>query len=265
MPQIGAKSPSWEWCNSITRFDAAICQARRRTVPSPAGPPASRKSKKPAGAGPGDDDDQGLEALSHFDGTRSPTRTLVLRYVLVRYRLMMVTGSARLVIASGWQVVHNVLRSECPADLPAGCQALPRGRPLRRPLERFRHKGIEALTLPRRGDSYAPVQFRRQPHREIAGVRPLGFLPALAAPIDVIGDRLGERGPQFVERAALEGQHVTGIDDFAMEQPGVFVEFHRRQIAFMRHRRHGEIPASSKNRRTDLSAPLSVSFCGCGL
>jgi hypothetical protein len=32
----------------------------------------------------------------------------------------------------------------------------------------------------------------------------------------------------------------------------------------MGHCRHGVIPASRKNRRTDLSAPLSVSFAGCG-
>jgi hypothetical protein len=41
-----------------------------------------------------------------------------------------------------------------------------------------------------------------------------------------------------------------------------FIKFNLPNVTFVLH--HGITPASVKNRRTDFSAPLSVSFCGWG-
>jgi hypothetical protein len=47
-----------------------------------------------------------------------------------------------------------------------------------------------------------------------------------------------------------------------VEDPRFVVEFNFADIPFVFH--HGVTPASVRNRRMDLTAPLSVSFCGCG-
>jgi hypothetical protein len=90
------------------------------------------------------------------------------------------------------------------------------------------------------------------------------LLPPIAAPIGVIGDRIGEGGLQLVERPPLKGQHISRVDDFAVKKSGRFVQLHIRHVAVMGHRRHGVTPASRKNRRTDRTAPRSVSRRGCG-
>jgi hypothetical protein len=50
--------------------------------------------------------------------------------------------------------------------------------------------------------------------------------------------------------------------DFAVEDPRLIVEFDFTNMPFVFH--HGVTPASVRNRRMERTAPLSVSFCGCG-
>src|SRR4051794_29389004 len=106
------------------------------------------------------------------------------------------------------------------------------------------------------------MQLRRYPHREIPGKGSLRFFASSPAPLDVVSDGIGESKLQFIERPALESQHIARVDHLAVKQPDILVELDARYVAVMRHRGHGITPASRKNLRTDFSAPLLVSFAG---
>src|SRR5260370_25406136 len=89
-------------------------------------------------------------------------------------------------------------------------------------------------------------------------------LAARFAERQVVLDRPRESLLQFRHGFPLEGDDIPKIDHLAMENPGILVVFDGRLIAFVGHHGHGVIPASVRKRRTDLTAPLSVSFWGCG-
>ena len=134
----------------------------------------------------------------------------------------------------------------------------------RRPLQRLYDECVDAFATARGGGSDPAMQLGRYPHREIPRISPVRLFAALPAPVDVIGDGIGEGDLQLIERPPLEGQHIARVDHLTVKQPGLLVEFYGRDIAIMGHRGHGITPASRKNLRTDLRAPLSVSFAGCG-
>ena len=74
------------------------------------------------------------------------------------------------------------------------------------------------------------MQFGLQAEHEVAGIGAFRLLASFAAPFDVIGDGVGEGGAQIDQCAALEGQHVAGVGDLAMEQVSRFVQFHRHKF-----------------------------------
>src|SRR5947209_3381185 len=88
------------------------------------------------------------------------------------------------------------------------------------------------------------------------------LFPALRAECEIIVDRSLEGCFQFGDALSLEGDHVARVEDFAMENPRFVVEFDFANITLVFH--HGVTPAWTRNRRMERTAPLSVSFCGCG-
>src|ERR1700689_388590 len=108
------------------------------------------------------------------------------------------------------------------------------------------------------------MQFRLSADHELSGERFLRLLAARRAKRQVILNRRGEGSFQFVHGLSLERDDIAQIDDLAMKQSGILAEFDDRFITVEMHRAHGSPPASRKNRRTDLTAPLSVSGRGCG-
>ena len=84
-------------------------------------------------------------------------------------------------------------------------------------LKRLPYEAVQALARTRRGLRHPPVQLRRHSQRQVTGIGPLRLLAALAAPLFVIRDGVRECLGQFIQRAALKGEHIAGVDDFAVE------------------------------------------------
>ena len=51
-------------------------------------------------------------------------------------------------------------------------------------------------------------------------MKPFRLLSALAAPVFVICNGIRERLGQFLQGAPLKGEHIAGIDDFAVKDAG---------------------------------------------
>jgi hypothetical protein len=60
----------------------------------------------------------------------------------------------------------------------------------------------------------------------------------------------------------LKRHDIPDVDDLAMEKIRLLIESNMGEIPFVCH--HGSTPASVRKRRIDITAPLSVSFCGWG-
>ena len=97
---------------------------------------------------------------------------------------------------------------------------------------------------------------------EAAGKRLVGRLAALAAEVQVIVHRIAQCLAKLGDRLSLKGDHVADADNFAVEEVVFGVEGDISEIALVVH--HGVTPASVRNRRSDSTLPLSVSFRGCG-
>ena len=104
------------------------------------------------------------------------------------------------------------------------------------------------------------MQRRIDAHDELAGIGFLRLFPALLAEGEVVFDRVGESLLQLRNRSALKGNDITESQHFAMKDLGVLVILYKGLVSLICHHVHGAV----RNRRTALTAPLSVSFCGCG-
>ena len=108
------------------------------------------------------------------------------------------------------------------------------------------------------------MQDRFRTHDKLTGKWLLRLLAALGAKGQIVLDGAGKRLLQLCRRCSLKGKDVAKIDNLAVEKRSIFIVFDNRFIALVMHRTHGLISASSRKRLTDFTAPLSVSFCGCG-
>jgi hypothetical protein len=88
-------------------------------------------------------------------------------------------------------------------------------------------------------------------------------LTELFAKVEVVFNRFLKGPTNFIDGGALEGYDITSVDYLTVENAGGVIELDFAYVSFVFH--HGLIPPVSKNRFTDCTAPLSVSFCGCGL
>src|SRR6185369_1031944 len=97
---------------------------------------------------------------------------------------------------------------------------------------------------------------------EFAGKRFFRRLVQLNTEVEIIVHRIAESLLNLVNRLTLKGNHVAQTDNLAVEDFRFIVILDFTGISFVLH--HGRIPPSCKKRRTDFTAPLSVSFCGWG-
>jgi hypothetical protein len=100
------------------------------------------------------------------------------------------------------------------------------------------------------------------PDQETARKRLLGLLFSLLAKRQVVFDRFSHCFSQFRDRLSFEGDHIAEIDDLAMEDITILIEFNFGYITLIFH--HGLSPASDKNRRTERTMALLASFAGWG-
>ncbi len=106
------------------------------------------------------------------------------------------------------------------------------------------------------------MQFGINAQAEFAGEWLVRIFSSFSAESKVIFHRIGQRLSQFLDGCAFKGDDVAGIDNFAMENTRVVVNFYSRYVTLILH--HGLIPASIKNRLTERIVGRLVSFCGWG-
>src|SRR5438034_1393596 len=106
------------------------------------------------------------------------------------------------------------------------------------------------------------MKARADTGHELTRVGLFGFLAPLRAKGQVVLHRFSEGAPQLSDTCTLEGDDIARVDDFAVKDAGLVVEFNPSDISFVFH--HGVTPASVRNRRRERRAPLSVSLRGCG-
>jgi len=147
---------------------------------------------------------------------------------------------------------------------------------VRSPLKLLRYPGIQTFSCPLGSHIQFTVEIRTGAQHELAGKGLIRLFTALSAELQVVFYRVTEGRLQLLDRSALEGDYIASIDDLTAKNPGFIIEFHATYIAFMFQHAflhflgfspqaiQGSIPASVRNRRIDFTAPLSVSFSGCG-
>ena len=129
-------------------------------------------------------------------------------------------------------------------------------------LKLFNDPGIEAFAGNACREIDLAMKLRRNAGDELARKWFVRLLATLLAEREVIVNRFLEGRLQFGNGFALEGDNVPRVENLAVEDSRLVVEFNFANIAFVFH--HGITPASIRNRRMERTAPLSVSFCGCG-
>src|SRR3990167_6105775 len=105
------------------------------------------------------------------------------------------------------------------------------------------------------------MQFRVKTQVKLAGERPIWFLIALFAKDQIIINGLMKCLFEFNNGLPLEGDHITRVYHFTMKNISFIVKFDMPYIIFIHQHM---MPASFKNRLTETTAPLSVSFLGWG-
>jgi hypothetical protein len=77
---------------------------------------------------------------------------------------------------------------------------------------------------------------------ELTGERLLRLFAALRTEGEIVLDGIAERPFQFADGRALEADDIPGVDDFAVEKPGLVVVLDPASISLVFH--HGVTPAS---------------------
>ena len=104
------------------------------------------------------------------------------------------------------------------------------------------------------------LQFRGYVQDQVARVWMIRGLSLLGTKFEIDINENPKVPRDLLRCGPLEGNHISGVDNFTVKYPGVVVELDPPNIACVLH--HGCTPASVRNLRTDLTAPLSVSCCG---
>src|SRR5438128_377552 len=106
------------------------------------------------------------------------------------------------------------------------------------------------------------MKFRGQPDHEIPRERLVRSFAATLAKLEVVVDGVPKCLHRLRWRTALERDDIANSEHFAVQEVRVGIGLYRAEVAFVPH--HGANPAPVRNRLIDFTAPLSVSFRGCG-
>src|SRR5207244_12916638 len=129
-------------------------------------------------------------------------------------------------------------------------------------LELLAIPGVQTLARKAGGHVHLPVKLWRNSCHELAREGLVGFLATRCTEGKIVVYGLLECLLEFSNALTLDGNDIARIDDFAVKDAGFVVELDFSNVSLVLH--HGVTPASVRNRRIERTAPLSVSFWGCG-
>jgi hypothetical protein len=118
---------------------------------------------------------------------------------------------------------------------------------------------IEAYSLKRGRLRRFLMQFRGNSNIETPGKRFLRLFSGFLAQIKIIFNRLSQGFFQFVNGPTLKSNNIGKVQDIAVKNVRLRVVLKTPLIAFIGKYAHGVTPIVLKKRRTDFTAPLSVS------